>query len=405
LILTSAGGLEAVTSSSRELGQAQAWTKANFSSAGPRVQLPPFSFTYNGQPSSELLKEWRFQVGSESRQGTRRQQSYTFIDPTTGLEVTCELTQYDDFPAAEWVLSFKNTGHKPSPILQDVHALNIRFQSEGSQFVLHRALGSYGQPTDFAPVDQTLEPGRQVLLAPVGGRSSNTNALPFFNIEAPAAGSCRESGADTPLQGRKLCGEGVMIGLGWSGQWAASFLGSAAGIEIGMGMERTHLKLLPGERIQTPRILLLFWQGADQLRGHNLLRSFVLAHHTPRPGGRLPVVPVAHTTWFQFNNGNGVTERNQIDFASLFPKKRIPLDAFWLDAGWFAGGWPYGAGNWFPKPDTFPHGLRPLSDAVHGMGMRFIVWFEPERVSEGTWLYTHHPEPEFRSWAVLLPAE
>ena len=104
--------------------------------------------------------------------------------------------------AAEWVLYFKNTGHKPSPILQDVHALNIRFQSEGSQFVLHRALGSNGQPTDFAPVDQTLEPGRQVLLAPVGGRSSNTNALPFFNIEAPAAGSCRESGADTPLQGR-----------------------------------------------------------------------------------------------------------------------------------------------------------------------------------------------------------
>jgi alpha-galactosidase len=35
---------------------------------------------------------------------------------------------------------------------------------------------------------------------------------------------------------------------------------------------------------------------------------------------------------------------------------------------------------------------RPLADAVHGLGMRLVVWFEPEKVSSGTWLDQHHPE-------------
>ena len=62
----------------------------------------------------------------------------------------------------------------------------------------------------------------------------------------------------------------------------------------------------------------------------------------------------------------------------------FPVDTYWLDAGWFEGGWPYGVGNWFAKREAFPRGLRPLSDAVHSLGMRFLVWFEPECVAPGT---------------------
>jgi len=129
----------------------------------------------------------------------------------------------------------------------------------------------------------------------------------------------------------------VMIGLGWSGQWSASFVSVTGAIHIQTGMERMHLKLMPVEHIRTPRILLLFWQGHDHLRGHNLLRSFVLAHHTPKPGGQLPKLPVAACSWPLFDTGNKVTENNQIEFASLYFKKNIPIDTFWLDAGWFEG--------------------------------------------------------------------
>ena len=42
--------------------------------------------------------------------------------------------------------------------------------------------------------------------------------------------------------------------------------------------------------------------------------------------------------------------------------------------------------------DRFPRGLRPISDAAAKAGMKFLVWFEPERVNAGTYLAKEHPE-------------
>lgn len=377
--------------SADEFRQARAWFKNNFSTSGHATELPPFSFVFDGKPSGELLKVWKWSARRERARGPVRRQSFVYHDPTTGLELRCEVTAYSDFPAVEWVLYFENTGREPTPILEQVRALDTRFRSQGGRFVFHWALGSNAQPTDFAPRDQELEPGEHVSLAPVGGRSSNTTALPFFNLEAPA-GKVRQGEMERARNGRgNLDPGGVVMGLGWSGQWSANITREAGTVHADAGMELTHLRLEPGERIRTPRILLLFWKGSDRLRSQNLLRHFLLAHHTPRPGGSPPTLPVAACSWVAFGAGNKVTEKNQIAFASTY-KRMMPIDTFWLDAGWFEGGWPNGVGNWFAKKDAFPHGLRPSSDAVHKMGMRFIVWFEPERVHEGTWLDTHHPE-------------
>ena len=49
-------------------------------------------------------------------------------------------------------------------------------------------------------------------------------------------------------------------------------------------------------------------------------------------------------------------------------------------------------GNLDPDPTRFPHGLRPIADAAHEAGMKFLLWCEPERVMPDTWLYDHHPE-------------
>lgn len=387
LALLVAGNARAVTPTPPELHQAQAWMYTNFKSAGPRKQIPPFSFVFDGKPSSELLKIWKFKAGPASRDGAKTAQVFTYRDPATGLELTCDLTSYNDFPAAEWVLSFKNTGAKPTPILEDVRAFEAQCQSAGGAFMLHRALGSNAAPSDFSPVDQPLAPGGRVDLAPFAGRSSDTTSLPFFNIEAPVGNGCPKSSQDAA---QNLCGGGVMIGLGWSGQWSANFLGAPGAVQLKMGMECTHLRLMPGESIRTPRILMIFWQGAEKIRANNLLRSFILAYHTPRPGRRMVEMPIAHNTLFQFKNGNAVTEQNRIEFATLIHQKNIAIDTLVIDAGWFEGGWPHGVGNWFPRKDAFPRGLGSVGQAVHQLGMRFSVWFERERVSEGTWFYTHH---------------
>lgn len=36
----------------------------------------------------------------------------------------------------------------------------------------------------------------------------------------------------------------------------------------------------------------------------------------------------------------------------------------------------------------FPNGLKPVSDYAHASGMKFVLWFEPERVYEGSDLYS-----------------
>jgi len=70
----------------------------------------------------------------------------------------------------------------------------------------------------------------------------------------------------------------------------------------------------------------------------------------------------------------------------------LGFNTHWLDAAWFPGGFPDGVGNWSAKPKEFPNGLKPVSDECHRLGMRFVLWFEPERVAAGTALAREHPE-------------
>ncbi|MCB9784362.1 MAG: alpha-galactosidase [Candidatus Omnitrophica bacterium] len=75
----------------------------------------------------------------------------------------------------------------------------------------------------------------------------------------------------------------------------------------------------------------------------------------------------------------------------------MKIDYWWMDAGWYVGAaennWPF-TGTWEVdrRPHRFPNGLRAVSDHAHAKGVDIIVWFEPERVAEGTWLATEHPE-------------
>ena len=64
-----------------------------------------------------------------------------------------------------------------------------------------------------------------------------------------------------------------------------------------------------------------------------------------------------------------------------------------MDAGWypFKSGW-WKTGTWDVDPGRFPHGFTPISEAAHARGVKIIVWFEPERVTAGSWLWENHPE-------------
>jgi len=73
---------------------------------------------------------------------------------------------------------------------------------------------------------------------------------------------------------------------------------------------------------------------------------------------------------------------------------KVGVERFVLDDGWFEGrsNDRSGLGDWFVDTDKWPNGVQELSDAVHGQGMEFGLWFEPEMVNPESGLARLHPD-------------
>jgi alpha-galactosidase len=180
----------------------------------------------------------------------------------------------------------------------------------------------------------------------------------------------------------------------WPGQWATSFTRDEInGIQITAGQELTHLRLKPGEEIRTPLMALLFWKGADAQRSQNLWRRWMMAHSMPKPGGK-PMPPALMMCTSDFYPGLMSVAAEEIKYAEAYLNAGVKLDYWWIDAGWYpcdGGDWPK-IGTWEPDPKRYPNGIKEVADYVHSKALKLVVWFEPERVKEGTWLWDKHPE-------------
>ncbi|MHB8957941.1 MAG: alpha-galactosidase [Pirellulaceae bacterium] len=350
-----------------------------FAVTGPRPVYAddfPFSFIYGGKPSSALIPQWNQTHERKAGGDGREIHLVTYTDPASGLQVMVETTVFAGRPAVEWVLRLRNLGSADTQLIEDIRPLNIRVEVHpNSSIALHRSHGSDAISTDFIPLSDSLAHNAKIEIAPVNGRSSDTN-MPFFNLE--------------------WADGGVLGAIGWTGQWAMQFeRDGGGGITLRAGQQTTHLKLHPGESIRTPRILLVGWQGKDRLRGHNTLRQLLVDYYLPRLDGEVVVAPITQNSWFTYSTGNGATEENQLEL--LEKAAAIGAECYWLDAGWFEGGWP-NVGTWSPRTDAFPNGLKPLGDAAHRKGMKFVLWFEPERVSPASQIAREHPE-----WVMHVP--
>ncbi len=371
-------------------GDVQHWVKQHFA----KGKTPPFSFVYGGKSSNGFIKNWQFSGQKlASKEPNSEETQFTWTDKKTGLVVKCNVIVFSDFQAVEWVLKFSNTSKNNTPQIENVAVTDQSFQvTEKGNFMLHRAKGSDAARVDFQPIDEKLEVGKNVYMTPAGGRSSDKTAFPFFNIEMPG-------------------GQGIMVAVGWTGKWYANVLQSEGNmVTLKSGMEKMNLKLLPGEEIRTPKISLLFWKGDDRMVGHNQFRQFILAHHSRKINGKFAEYPLSGSFDYGDPAPCGEYECLAEEFATALVKRYKQFDilpeVFWLDAGWYTGcnglvkggQWHLNVGNWTVEKERFPNGLRPVADAVHKTGAKFMVWFEPERVRPETQIDKEHPE-----WLIKLP--
>jgi alpha-galactosidase len=370
--------------SATELARSRQWLTDHLPPAGQEL---PFSFVYRGKPGGELLAVWPRTDEVKPLDEGRTQQMRTWRDPETGLEVRCIAVIYADFPVVEWTVYFKNTGNADTPILEQIQAFDVRIEREKEgEFVLHHCRGDFCTPDSYQPFAQVLWHNTSQTFAPVGGRPTNSS-FPYFNLQTTP--DARHSG-----------GGGLLLAVGWPGQWAVTFQRDAGrGLHIRAGQELTHLYLEPGEEIRTPLIALMFYDpapsriaGGDMARAQNLWRRWMLAHNLPRTAdGRVPA-PVYTSCSGGFFPNLKVSEASEKLFIDALTREGIKLDYWWMDAGWYpCEAWPQ-VGTWEPDPERFPQGLKAVSDYVHARNTQLIVWFEPERVKPGTWLYENHSE-------------
>ncbi|MDO8303850.1 MAG: alpha-galactosidase, partial [Sedimentisphaerales bacterium] len=242
-------------------------------------------------------------------------------------------------------------------------------------FKLHFPKGSDATYMDFEPVDWGLVPSTSYTLKAWGGRSSDTRAVPFFNIEQ----------TDTI---------GHIVGIGWTGQWKATFTrNSSSNLNLQAGIEDLNAKLNASESIRSAAILLSFWDGNYE-QGTSEFRRLLREHYSPTPDGAKVDPPVASSVHGTYGF-EATTETNLVDHTDKTATNGLLVDYLWLDAGWYTcpnNNWAEGVGNWDPDPTRFPNGLAPVSSHMHSHGFDFLMWFEPERVMPTTWMYTNHPE-------------
>jgi alpha-galactosidase len=244
----------------------------------------------------------------------------------------------------------------------------------GSDYRLRYLTGRWAG--EWALHEQLIQPGKTVLESRRGSTGDQNN--PWFAID--------RNGSNDQDHGDVWFGA-----LGWSGSWQISIeQDEIQQIRVTGGPNSFDFgyRLAPGERLQSPE----FYGGYshDGIGGASrLLHRFELSSivpHAPNPKLR----PVLYNSWeaTEFK----VDEAGQEALAEKAAS--IGVERFVVDDGWFGqrSSDRAGLGDWYVNPVKFPHGLKPLIDKVHSLGMDFGLWVEPEMVNPDSDLYRKHPD-------------
>ncbi len=350
-----------------------------------------FSFLYDGKD----IFSYQLKI-VETENGNERIFEYTTDD---GLKFTHIFTSYSEFDAVEWVTWFENIGDEPSKIISDIYDCDVDIPfpydknlpwcayipETDEDMKIYCPKGSVWDKKEFfADVDEFREnryvnhiyPGQQKHYKTSGGRSSQALA-PFFNIH-------RQN-------------KGVVFAVGWTGQWNCDITRTNDSINIKSGIEDAKFYLLPGEKIRTSSAVLMEYEG-DFAESQNKWRRLVKKYFSLiGKKGRPKTGPLCACVW------GGLPTKFILERIEIIKKENLPFEYVWMDAGWngtsqkpcpdeFTGDWPDYTGDWRVNKNHHPDELLEVKKALAKANLKFLLWFEPERVRNATPVAKEHPE-------------
>jgi alpha-galactosidase len=191
-------------------------------------------------------------------------------------------------------------------------------------------------------------------------------------------------------------GQSVFAGVMWSGAWSMSATKAGGTIALVGGLAPMSTVATPESPVDGPHGFFgVVAGGVDAVAP--AVQAFIVGG-VRRGRGFAPFV--TYNTWFAY--GTRMDEASIL--SEMISASALGSELFVVDAGWYSGSgangifdFDSGLGSWQADPDRFPNGLKLLADQAHGLGMKFGIWLEPERVDlakvgpggvEESWLAT-----------------
>ena len=342
-------------------------------------EAPAFDFRLEGKRFTENLSSWNAATVTSQTDGEGNITLIRTYTHSSGVEARVEGKYYDLTATVEWTVYVTNRGSERSAILSDLHPLEATLPV--SSPTLYFSGGSNEANDDFALYSRKLGK-REYVFDTVNGRTSKLY-LPFFNL---SASDC-----------------GATVGIGWSGQWTATFSGGKS-TKVCVGQSCLEGYLDPGEMVRSPLVSLCLYEGGNAMKGFNNFRADIKRGLGDR---------ATESSMLMFAGAEGQDDTSRANAAGT--KAYIEalaaagildtLDYAWYDAAWYdtagTGDWRQSVGDWTVDAAKYPEGLGAVSDYLNANGVQTLLWYEPERVPFTSDLYRSiTSDPTRYSWII-----
>ncbi|MBP5639743.1 MAG: alpha-galactosidase [Victivallales bacterium] len=312
-------------------------------------------------------------------------QTIRYTSPDGKLALSVEYRTFPGFPVTEIIPVIECIGNEDTAIIENIRSLHLAHPCSSLQLHVRRTTGSKTMQTDFQRNDVMLQSrfGCDTLHITTDEGLSCSTWIPYFGVDINAL-------------------NGLEIAIGWSGAWRADIQLRKDDFLLDVGLDGARFKMRPNECFSLPTILVMERNGMSVADGLAVFHRFMLEHKAPRDSkGRL------FQPWLPTGAGGGnKTDANMLKILDGV-NKEFPgfFNVYWVDANWYGehretlqppncgpDWWKY-VGDWHLNTWAHPDGnMKKVSDAVHAAGMKFLVWFEPERATIHAPIVTEHPE-------------
>ena len=358
----------------------------------------PFSFIYNGTKYQGFSEQYFTLKSQESKTcGERETQRFTFAF-TDKLEVTLILSHYFSHGVTEWTVWFENVSNQNSGVIE---APKVELHFQGKYPTLKGIYGDY--VNQYRPYSIELK-NNIVEFSSDWGRATHIN-FPYFNLEYGDVGA--------------------MLAIGWAGTWKATFASDGeTSTYTASSVNGLQSYLKPGEKIRTALFVVAPYTVRDEHYATNFWRSWFIEHNLPKADATgAPLQPfstccLASDTGLPNSDGS-ISENYQTWRPSLekMIAENVKVDYRWFDAGWYVSpdgstpepfvkghDWWDTVGTWELDPTKWPDKtFLESTDFARQNGMKTLVWFEPERVTDPENLAKNYGYK--KEWAIRMEGE